>query len=46
MAGQESARHCEGCIVPLTVKHIITERPEYSQQRSAVFQRGEPLMMT
>ena len=42
----EYQTYCEGCIVSLTVKHIITECPEYSQQRNAVFQRGEPLMMT
>ena len=29
--------YCDGCIVPLTVHHILTECPEYHQQRANCF---------
>ena len=31
--------YCEGCLVPLTVKHILTECPEYLKQISPCFGR-------
>ena len=34
------APYCEYCIVPLTVKHIITECPDYSEERLLYFGNG------
>ena len=33
----EEAPYCEGCIVPLTVVHFLTECPEYFEQRRQCF---------
>ena len=38
------APYCNNCIVPLTVKHIITECPDYSEERLLYFGNGAVTM--
>ena len=38
------APYCDNCIVPLTVKHIITECPDYNEERLLYFGNGAVTM--
>lgn len=43
MRGARIPTYCQGCLVPITVKHILEECPEYADQRQRNFGRNANL---
>ena len=41
---KEEQPYCEDCIVPLSIKHLLTECPSYDAERSASFGSATPTM--